>query len=89
MSHPFFVHSLTEAEHTALLQGEAQAPHLAERNRFRTVLLSAKGLTPQQIRALLDLGRSTVWRALHTFERAGAPGLRERPRSGRPCKVPP
>jgi transposase len=89
MSHPLFVHPLSEAERALLLQGEAQAPHLAERNRFRCVLLSAKGHTVQQIRQLLDLGLSTVYRALRVFERCGAKALHERPRPGRPAKVPP
>lgn len=89
MNHPLFVHALSEAERTSLLEGEAQASHLSERNRFRIALMSAKGKTVQQILDLLDLGRSTVYRALHTFELAGAPGLRERPHTGRPAKVPP
>ena len=42
MSHHVFVH-LSDAERTALRQGEAQARLLAERNRFRVVLFSDSG----------------------------------------------
>jgi transposase len=35
------------------------------------------------------MGQSTVRAALKRFERAGPAALRERPRSGRPAKVPP
>lgn len=89
MSHHHFVHPLTDEERAALLAGETQARHRAERNRFRAVLLSAKSQTTAQIAALLDMGQSTVRAALKRFERAGPAALRERPRSGRPAKVPP
>lgn len=88
MNHPVFVRPLSEQEQQQLHQGETQARHLDERNRFRAVLLSAKGKRVQEICDLLDMGLSTVRGALRRFRRGGPAGLRERPRSGRPAKVP-
>ena len=88
MSHHVFVH-LSEPERAALRQGEAHARHLAERNRFRVVLLSDKGHTVEQIAQELDLCLSTVRAALRRWRQGAVAGLRERPRSGRPSKVPP
>lgn len=89
MNHHTFVHPLSDQERQQLLSGEAHARLLAERNRFRAVLLSAKGHTVGQIQQVLDMGQSTVRAALRRFRRGGPAALRERPRSGRPAKVPP
>jgi transposase len=48
------------------------------------VLLSAQGLPPAQIAALLDCHPATVRRWISRFNRDGAAGLADRPRSGRP-----
>ena len=48
------------------------------------VLLSAHGLTPAQIAALLDCHPATVRRWIGRFNAEGAAGLPDRPRSGRP-----
>jgi hypothetical protein len=48
------------------------------------VLLSAQGLPPAQIAALLDCHPATVRRWISRFNREGAAGLADRPRSGRP-----
>ena len=48
------------------------------------VLLSAHGLPPAQIAALLDCHPATVRRWIGRFNAEGAAGLADRPRSGRP-----
>src|SRR5437764_6442159 len=48
------------------------------------VLLSAHGLPPAQIAALLDCHPATVRRWIGRFNGEGAAGLADRPRSGRP-----
>jgi winged helix-turn helix protein len=48
------------------------------------VLLSAHGLPPAQIAALLDCHPATVRRWISRFNREGAAGLADRPRCGRP-----
>ena len=48
------------------------------------VLLSAHGLPPAQIAALLDCHPATVRRWISRFNGEGAAGLADRPRSGRP-----
>ena len=48
------------------------------------VLLSAHGLPPAEIAALLDCHPATVRRWISRFNREGAAGLADRPRSGRP-----
>jgi transposase len=48
------------------------------------VLLSLRGLAPAQIAVLLDCHPATVRRWISRFNREGAAGLADRPRSGRP-----
>jgi len=48
------------------------------------VLLSVHGLAPAEIAALLDCHPATVRRWIARFNREGAAGLADRPRSGRP-----
>ena len=48
------------------------------------VLLSAHGLPPAEIAAPLDCHPATVRRWISRFNREGAAGLADRPRSGRP-----
>jgi len=48
------------------------------------VLLSAHGLPPSQIAALLDCHPATVRRWIARFNSDGAAGLADRPRCGRP-----
>jgi len=53
-------------------------------SRAVMVLLSAHGLPPAQIAALLDCHPATVRRWIGRFNAEGAAGLADRPRSGRP-----
>jgi transposase len=52
--------------------------------RLTMVLLSAAGMSPAQIGDLLDYHPATVRRWLHRYRTDGIPGLRDRPRCGRP-----
>jgi hypothetical protein len=49
------------------------------------MLLSAHGLPPAEIAAPLDCHPATVRRWISRFNREGAAGLADRPRSGRPA----
>ena len=53
-------------------------------SRAVMVLLSAHGLPPAQIAALLDCHPATVRRWIGRFNAEGVAGLADRPRSGRP-----
>ena len=55
-----------------------------EAARAVMVLLSAHGLPPAQIAALLDCHPATVRRWIGRFNAEGVAGLADRPRSGRP-----
>ena len=48
------------------------------------VLLSLRGMAPARIAALLDCHPATVRRWISRFNREGAAGLADRPRSGGP-----
>jgi transposase len=52
--------------------------------RLTMVLLSAAGMPPAQIAALLDYHQATVRRWLHRYHSDGITGLPDRPRPGRP-----
>jgi hypothetical protein len=70
---------------------EIEQLHADLRGRWRQatravmVLLSAYGLPPAQIAALLDCHPATVRRWISRFNREGAAGLADRPRCGRPA----
>lgn len=55
-----------------------------EAARVVMVLLSAAGLTADEIGELLDYHPATVRRWIHRYHADGAPGLADRPRPGRP-----
>jgi transposase len=52
--------------------------------RLIMVVLSAAGMSPAEIAALLDYHPATVRRWLHRYTTDGIPGLPDRPRPGRP-----
>jgi len=52
--------------------------------RAHMVLLSARGYTVPQIAQVFEVGEDTVRTWLHRYTRAGAAGLEDRPRPGRP-----
>jgi transposase len=57
--------------------------------RAQMVLLAHQGYSLRQIAALTRPSDETVRRWLHRFPQGGCPGLRERPRCGRPAQIPP
>ncbi len=57
------------------------------RLRAQMVLLSHRGYSLQQIASITGQSDETVRRWLHRFRRLGCPGLRERPRPGRPPRI--
>ncbi len=74
---------LTEQEQKQLrLQARRSIGRVSERIQF--VLLFSRGQSPAQIAALYDLDERTVLSWLDRFRQHGAPGLDDRPRSGRP-----
>ena len=52
--------------------------------RIHFVLLHARGYSPAQIAELYQVDERTVAHWLERYQAAGAPGLDDRPRSGRP-----
>jgi transposase len=59
------------------------------RLRAQMALLSHQGYSLRQIASITRQSDETVRRWLHRFRNRGCPGLRERPRPGRPAKVTP
>lgn len=55
--------------------------------RIRMVLLSSRGYTVQQIAEVFEVDEATVRGWLSRYEAEGVNGLKDRPRSGRPCKA--
>jgi transposase len=69
------------------LQGLARREVGRVSERMRMVLLSSRGYTVPQIAAIFECDEATVRQWLRRFEAAGAAGLRDRPRPGRPRKA--
>lgn len=75
------VRELSEEEHRALVQGTKSRLGFTMR-RSHILLLSAEGLTPQQIAQRLHCGDQTVRNVIRAFEREGLACLQEK--SSRP-----
>jgi transposase len=75
------VHPLSEEEHGALVKGAKSHSGFTVR-RSQMLLLSAEGLTPQQIAKRLHCGDQTVRNVLRAFEREGLGCLEQK--SSRP-----
>jgi transposase len=75
------VHPLSEEEHQALVKG-TKSPSGFTVRRSQMLLLSAEGLTPQQVGQRLHCGDQTVRNALRAFEREGLSCLAQK--SSRP-----
>jgi transposase len=75
------VRDLSVEEHRALLQGTKSRSGFTMR-RSHMLLLSAEGLTPQQIAQRLHCGDQTVRNVIRAFEREGLGCLQ--PKSSRP-----
>lgn len=55
--------------------------------RIRMILLSSRGYPIPQIAAIFECEEATVRSWIERFETGGVESLRDRPRSGRPCKA--
>lgn len=81
-----YVRTLREAEQKELRQGaRREVGRVAE--RMRMVLLSARGYGVPQIATIYECDEATVRRWIERYEAAGAQGLRDLPRSGRPPRA--
>lgn len=60
-----------------------------ERMRAHAVLLSAQGLSLEELARIFFVDRDTVSTWLARFESAGVGGLRDASKPGRPTKLPP
>lgn len=89
MRRALHVRPLSAGQVAALEERYRRTPIAAERTRCHIVLLSHQGLTPPAIAALVRVDPVTVHRTIRRYEAEGLPGLRDRPRSGRPRKVTP
>lgn len=78
-----FVRSLSEAERATLkLQARRAVGRVAE--RIRVILLSSRGYTVPEIARIFECDEATVREWIGRFEAEGLPGLKDRPRGGRP-----
>ncbi|MDX2032987.1 MAG: helix-turn-helix domain-containing protein [Blastocatellia bacterium] len=82
-----FVRSLTEEETAALAAGAA-SPSRFTRRRCQLLLASAAGEVIPEIALRYGCNKTTVWEAIHAFNRRGLSSLREqRWRRLEPCSV--
>jgi len=84
MSQPFFVRRVTRTERTAIGKLRKQPPSHAVFLRAQAVHFSSQRLTPQQIAAIVERNRSTVFRWLKAFDTRGMPALWPGKSPGRP-----
>jgi transposase len=84
MRHYTRIRELKESEHQALLQGTKSRAGFTMR-RSHILLLSAEGLTPQQIAQRLHCGQQTVRDAIHAFAAEGVTCLQQK--SNRPHSI--
>jgi len=82
-----FVRPLSDVERRALKQGvRHEVGRVSE--RMRAILLSGRGYAVPEIARVFECDEVTVREWIARFEAAGVPGLRDRPRSGRPPRAP-
>jgi transposase len=87
MSRPLFVRPLSRAEAAAidrLVRGNGDARQL---RRAQIIRLSSLGHKSGEIARLLNVSVPCITQAIHRFNQEGAPGLSDRPRSGRPRRA--
>jgi transposase len=81
-----FVRPLQETERRELKRlARREVGRVSE--RIRMILLSSRGYTVPQIATIFECDEETVRDWIERFETEGVPGLRDRPRSGRPRKA--
>lgn len=87
MNRKRYIHTLSaedKAELTAMLK--TSRLH-RERQRAQAILWSHQGYDMESILQLLQIDRDTLSRWYTQWEAKGMAGLRDHPRSGRPCSV--
>jgi transposase len=78
-----YVRALREPERQALRQEARRAVgRVAE--RIRMILLSSRGYSVPEIARIFECEEATVREWIRRFEAEGLPGLKDRPRRGRP-----
>lgn len=83
-----FVRPLAEQERQELKRlARREVGRVSE--RIRMILLSSRGYTVPQIAAIFECDEATVRCWIERFEAEGIPGVRDRPRPGRPRKADP
>jgi transposase len=75
-------------EETKVLSEWSTASDGRRSERAKVVLLSAKGLLPDQVAAELGITLRTVYKWRERFLRSGVSGLKDRPRPGQPRRLP-
>jgi len=81
-----FVRPLSDVERRALKQGvRHEVGRVSE--RMRAILLSGRGYAVPEIARVVECDEATVREWIARFEATGVPGLRDRPRAGRPPRA--
>jgi transposase len=66
----------------------AESDDARRRGRARIILLSAQGMSPEEVSKRLAVAVPTVYKWLRRFSRHGVAGLSDLPRSGQPHRLP-
>lgn len=78
-----FIEKLSVEEHRTLKQGVKNSNRGDFRKRCEVILLSHKGFTTEQIVAITELSKLTVYKALHKWREYGISGLLRQKGQGR------
>lgn len=81
-----YVRDLSEAERLLLKQQARRAVGRVA-DRIRMVLLSSRGYSVPEIARIFECDEATVREWIRRFEAEGLPGLKDRPREGRPLRA--
>jgi transposase len=87
VSQPKFVRALSRKEFGEIERLIRKVPTAREMRRAQAVRLSAQGRKAREIAEVLGFSVQSVHRFINAFNREGAKGLCEKPRSGRPPKA--
>jgi transposase len=79
-------HVLTVEQHEALSRW-SESNDARRRQRSHIILLSAQGLSPEEVSTRLSVAVPTVYKWLRRFARHGVGGLSDLPRSGQPHRL--
>lgn len=82
-----FIHKLTRQDINRLKEFDKEIGKPRVHDRVRAILLSQKGYNINEISRILEMTSDHISKWFNRYEREGAEGLIDRPRSGRPAKV--